>query len=97
MIDELPSYKSKATPVERQQQMDWMSKQVSVILSQEKIEVPSKFLKIRCGCNKFSQWRNMYRCLYCGIWFCADCAEEHFGMKREKAAVPSCVAELETL
>jgi hypothetical protein len=77
----LPTFESKATSEEREQSLKWSAAQIQLILDQEKIEVPSKFTKIRCGCNKLVGWKFMYRCLYCGVWFCKDCAEEHFGFK----------------
>lgn len=81
MNQDLPIYESKATPEENKQNMEWYAKQVQLIIDQEEIEVPSKFTKIRCGCNKLVGWKYMYRCLYCGIWFCRDCAERHFGYR----------------
>lgn len=27
-----------------------------------------------------------FKCLYCGFWFCADCAEVHFGKTRAEHA-----------
>lgn len=36
----------------------------------------------RCG-KKVSIDR-AYKCLYCGYWFCADCAEKHFGKTRDE-------------
>lgn len=81
MNNQLPKYESKATPEEREQALKMMAAQIRLILNQENDEIPSKFTKIRCGCNKLVGWKFMYRCLYCGIWFCKDCAEQHFGYK----------------
>ena len=34
---------------------------------------------ITCGCG-WKRWiAYAYRCLYCGEWYCAPCAETHFG------------------
>ena len=77
----LPAYESKATPEEREAKLKWMYTQVSLIKAQVADEVPLQHAKIRCGCNKMVSWQYMYRCLYCGIWYCKDCAEEHFGMR----------------
>lgn len=78
----LPTYESNSSPKERQQKLEWMTEQYRLIRAQEKDEVPIQHLKIRCGCNKLVRWIYMYRCLYCGVWYCADCAEVHFGKKR---------------
>ena len=80
MSDDLPVYESNATPAQRQQKLEWMKKQVELILDQQRIKIPIEHVKIRCGCNKLVSWKYMYRCLYCGIWYCADCAEVHFGI-----------------
>lgn len=77
----LPYYESKATPEEETQIRIALRKQIELILDQERIETPMQFVKIRCGCNKLIGWQYMFRCLYCGVWFCKSCAEEHFGYK----------------
>lgn len=41
---------------------------------------------VECECERVVQIRFMYRCLYCGIWFCQQCAEIHFGKTREEWA-----------
>ena len=33
-----------------------------------------------CG-RKLPLWA-LYRCVYCGTWFCQSCAEKHFGKSR---------------
>ena len=39
---------------------------------------------IHCGgCDHFIPMRFLFRCLYCGIWFCKTCAEDHFGQTRD--------------
>lgn len=77
----LPLYESMASPEETQAKLEWMAKQLSLIHDQEKIGTPIRHIKIRCGCNKLVGWMYMYRCLYCGIWFCKDCAQLHFGKR----------------
>ncbi len=34
---------------------------------------------ITCGCGTSLPIRCMYKCLYCGCWFCRICAHKHFG------------------
>jgi hypothetical protein len=76
-----PVYESKATPEQRQETLELMANQIRVLHDQEKIGVPLMKAKIRCGCLKLLPWWVMYRCFYCGVWFCKDCAEQHFGAK----------------
>ena len=33
----------------------------------------------RCECGTRMSIKYGYRCLYCGLWMCAPCAEKHFG------------------
>ena len=37
---------------------------------------------VRCGCLTKLRMPEAYKCLYCGEWYCATCAEEHFGKTR---------------
>ena len=78
---DLPVYESNATPEQRREAFARMADQVRLIVDQESLGIPSRNVKIRCGCMKLVQWRYMYRCLYCGLWFCKECAEQHFGAK----------------
>lgn len=34
---------------------------------------------VTCPCGRKQYVHLSYRCLYCGIWFCVFCAQEHFG------------------
>lgn len=79
---ELPVYESKATPEERQKKLEFMAEQNRLLHTQEKEGVPLMKVKIRCGCHKLLPWWVMVKCLYCGIFYCPECAEEHFGMRR---------------
>jgi len=80
-MPELPTYKNDATPEQLKQKRRWAYEQIKLIKQQEWDEIPVQHLKIRCGCNKLLKHIYMYRCLYCGIWYCKECAEEHFGYK----------------
>jgi len=44
----------------------------------------SKGNKVECGCGKHLDSFRMFRCLYCGVYHCQPCAEEHFGQTREE-------------
>lgn len=37
-----------------------------------------------CMCGKQFLMQHMFRCLYCGEWFCKECAEAHFGQTQEE-------------
>lgn len=40
---------------------------------------------VTCGdCGRKVGMLFAYRCYYCGIFFCVECAEKHFGKKREE-------------
>lgn len=40
---------------------------------------------VTCSCGKVSApCYKLYRCYYCGVWFCDSCAAEHFGKTREE-------------
>lgn len=35
---------------------------------------------VTCECGtKIELWGMVFRCLYCGVWFCRRCAVKHFG------------------
>lgn len=34
---------------------------------------------VTCPCGLKRALTHSFRCLYCGVWFCAPCAELHFG------------------
>lgn len=51
---------------------------VAKILQEQWIEALSKHT-VHCPCGQIRAIEVTFRCLYCGIWFCFKCAEEHFG------------------
>ena len=54
------------------------------IETQEDDGIPAKFIKIRCVCLKLQSWKDMYKCLYCLVFYCRECAEQHFGRTVEQ-------------
>lgn len=34
---------------------------------------------LSCGCGRKIPIRFMFRCFYCGEWYCRPCAAKHFG------------------
>jgi len=81
MSDSLPVYKSNASSEQREQKQKWMYVQLSMIKEQSKLGKAADKTTVRCGCHKKVKLIYAYRCLYCSIWYCKECAEEHFGMK----------------
>lgn len=55
------------------------NKQLEFIGMQEADKICSSSMKIRCPCLTLRLWKEMHLCLYCGVWLCKSCAEEHFG------------------
>ncbi len=41
-------------------------------------------LTLVCSCGTVFWMSNMYKCLYCKEYFCAKCAEAHFGKTVEQ-------------
>ncbi len=38
---------------------------------------------VTCACcEKDFEILHVYRCYYCGLYFCGDCAGQHFGKRR---------------
>jgi hypothetical protein len=33
---------------------------------------------VTCPCGNRRNVRSAFRCFYCEVWFCPDCAEDHF-------------------
>lgn len=38
--------------------------------------------EVECYCGRRFEWISLFRCLYCREFYCAKCAEEHFGKTR---------------
>lgn len=77
----LPVYKSNATPEQKQEKLKFMHLQLSMIKEQSGWGFTADKTTIKCGCHKQVKLIYAYRCLYCGIWYCRECAQEHFGMR----------------
>jgi len=61
---------------ERAKKINWVAAQWKMALG------PTVMMK--CGCGLEAPIRFMYRCLYCGEFYCQSCAERHFGKTREQ-------------
>lgn len=42
-------------------------------------EVKDVDARVTCPCGNELPLVEAFRCLYCEVWFCLGCAEEHFG------------------
>lgn len=47
---------------------------------------------IHCACGQKRALVVAFRCLYCGLWFCARCAEKHFGQTIQEWIVEKRIA-----
>jgi hypothetical protein len=41
-------------------------------------------VQVTCGCGRRVAIECMFRCYFCGIWFCPKCAKEHFGEEADR-------------
>lgn len=53
--------------------------QIRETVRQEAAGVTIRLATITCPCGRKRAVVKMYQCLYCKIWMCDPCAEEHFG------------------
>jgi hypothetical protein len=74
-------YKSTATPEQREQKLKFMYFQLKMIKEQVGWKMDADKITVKCGCHKKVKVLYAHRCLYCGIYYCPDCAQEHFGMR----------------
>ena len=57
----------------------FIQQQVRETVQQEKAGVTVRTATMTCGCGTKRGVLLMYKCLYCGEWYCTVCAEQHFG------------------
>ena len=75
----LPVYESTATPEQLQQKIKFMDWQLKMIKEQVGWGMTADKVTVKCGCHKKVKVLYAHRCLYCGIYYCRECAQEHFG------------------
>lgn len=56
-----------------------VTEQIRETFRQESQGVTVRMALITCPCERRLALVSSYKCLYCGVWFCRRCAEEHFG------------------
>ena len=59
-------------------------KQTKETVDQEARGVTVRLATVTCPCDRKRSLMHMYKCLYCSVWFCKECAEEHFGKTVEQ-------------
>ena len=65
-------------PENKKEYEAWLEKQYEQLIESNTIDG-----EITCVCDLTYEIKYLYRCYYCGIWFCPVCAKKHFG-KRPK-------------
>jgi len=75
----LQVYESTATPEQRQQRLKFRDWQLEMIKEQVGWGVIADKVTVKCRCHRKVKVLYAHRCLYCGIYYCRDCAQEHFG------------------
>lgn len=53
--------------------------QTDEIVNQSAAGVLFMLVTVTCPCGWVRGFTLVYKCLYCNVWFCTTCAEEHFG------------------
>lgn len=71
----LPVYPSKATPEQKERNRIIMRDQLKHVVTAPR----EQQIMMTCPCGHRAVIWALYRCLYCGIFFCKTCAQEHFG------------------
>lgn len=66
------------------EEYQWQSREEVEILKRQNEIIRNIQEMLECGgdCKVSYPVQNMYRCLYCGIFFCYNCAGKHFGKTR---------------
>jgi hypothetical protein len=49
------------------------------VLSQSREIIHIQAVYVTCPCGRKISLLFSYRCFYCGLWLCTECAERHFG------------------
>ncbi|MCP4700498.1 MAG: hypothetical protein GY862_27150 [Gammaproteobacteria bacterium] len=53
--------------------------QIKETVQQDLSGVTVRMAELTCPCDKKAPIVRMFQCLYCNVWFCKTCAEQHFG------------------
>jgi hypothetical protein len=66
------------------QQAGIVQSQLRETVKQDAAGVSVRIATITCPCGRKRAMVKMYQCLYCKVWFCDPCAENHFGKTVEQ-------------
>jgi len=58
----------------------WQREMIAEQAAWDELRIPS----VKCNCRQLLPLDKTFKCLYCGIWFCKECAEVHFGKTVEQ-------------
>lgn len=68
---------------ERNRQLNTIKDQHTELYKQSRDGKEILLATVTCPCGRCRGINRAVRCLYCDIWYCEQCAEEHFGETRE--------------
>lgn len=75
----LPVFKSNLSQDEREEKRAMLRRQIQYLITAP----PEQQIRITCcACSQRAVVWMMYRCLYCGLFYCKSCAEIHFGQRK---------------
>ena len=72
------------TQAEYNEQMNTVYLQTKETVKQEAEGVTVRMATLTCPCGWKRAVVKMHQCLYCKVWFCHTCAEQHFGKTVEQ-------------
>lgn len=64
--------------------LDIVYRQIKETVAQDAEGVTVRLATITCPCGWKRSIMHMFQCLYCNVWFCKSCAEQHFGKTVEQ-------------
>lgn len=74
----------KSEALEFKDKLQIVYSQTKESVAQDAQGVTARLTTLTCPCGWKRGIMNMYQCLYCKIWFCQPCAEDHFGKTVEQ-------------
>lgn len=72
------------TEAERNKQLEVIRDQHSELYAQSEARIEVLLATVTCPCGGKRGITKAVRCLYCDIWYCEMCAEQHFGQTRKE-------------
>lgn len=69
---------------ERSKILTLVRDQETEIYQQSNAGITVRMATITCQCGAKRAVVRSFKCLYCHVWFCQKCAEEHFGKTVEQ-------------